>query len=54
MNHNLGLQECRYLPLPPSVKKEIQEQFAAGVSLERIIDSNKCTVEYNNTYQIIH
>ena len=25
MNHNLGLQECRYLPLPPSVKKEIQE-----------------------------
>ena len=40
MNHGLSLQEYRHLPLPQSVKREIQEQFAVGVSLERIIDSD--------------
>ena len=37
-NHDLGLQECKHLPLPPSIKADIQ-QFAEGVLLERIIDS---------------
>ena len=36
MNYGLSLQECRHLPLPQSVKREIQEQFAVGVSLERV------------------
>ena len=31
-NHDLGLEECRYLPLPQSVRKDIQQQFATGVS----------------------
>ena len=38
-NHESDLTQCKHLPLPLSVKKEIQQQFAAGVSLERIIDS---------------
>ena len=37
-NHLLGLEECKYLPLPQSVQKEIQEKFAQGVTLERIMD----------------
>ena len=38
-NHELGVSEYRNLPLPPSVKKEIHEQFAAGITIERIMDS---------------
>ena len=37
-NHDLSLQEYKHLPLPPSIKTDIQ-QFAEGVPLERIIDS---------------
>ena len=37
-NHSLGLKEFKYLPLPHSVRKEIQEKFAQGVTLERIMD----------------
>ena len=38
-NHDLVVSECRHLPLPNSVKEEIRQQFAAGISLERIMDS---------------
>ena len=38
-SHDLSLQECKHLPLPPSIKADIQQQFAEGVFLERIIDS---------------
>ena len=37
-NHSLGLEECKYLPLPQSIRKEIQEKFAQGVTLERIMN----------------
>ena len=37
-NHLPGLEECKYLPLPQFVRKEIQEKFAQGVTLERIMD----------------
>ena len=40
-NHESDLTECKHLPLPPSVKKEIQLQFAGGVSMEKIIDSKQ-------------
>ena len=38
-NHELGVSEYRNLHLPPSVKKDIHEQFAAGITIERIMDS---------------
>ena len=38
-NRDLGLEECKYLPLPQSVRKQIQQQFATGISMEQIIDS---------------
>jgi hypothetical protein len=38
-NHELGLEECKHLPLPQSIRKEIQQQFATGITIERIIDS---------------
>ena len=37
-NHSLGLHECKHLPLPVSIRRKIQEKFACGVSLERIMD----------------
>ena len=36
-NHAVGIQECKYLPLPLSVRREIQEKFSGGVTLERIM-----------------
>ena len=41
-NHELGIGECKYLPLPPSVKRDIQQQFAEGKPLERIMDGKGC------------
>lgn len=38
-NHDLVVNECRHLPLPDSVREQIRQQFAAGVSLKRIMDS---------------
>ena len=38
-NHEVTLTECRHLPLPNPVREDIHQQFAAGVSLERIMDS---------------
>ena len=38
-NHQLGVGECRNLPLPNSVKEDIQQQFAAGITIEQIMDS---------------
>ena len=40
-NHSLGVEECKHIPLPVSVRKEIQEKFAQGITLERIMDGNK-------------
>ena len=39
-NHELGIKECKHLPLPLSVKNYIQEQFSAGVSLEHVLDGS--------------
>lgn len=38
-NHDPGIAECKHLPLPQSIKADVQQQFAAGISLERIMDS---------------
>ena len=38
-NHQPDLRECRNLPLPTSVMEDIQQQFAAGITIEQIMDS---------------
>jgi len=38
-NHTVEHSEFKYLPIPNSVKEDICQQFAAGISLERIMDS---------------
>lgn len=38
-NHQPDVRECRNLPLPTSVKEDIQQQFAAGITIEQIMDS---------------
>ena len=37
-DHQLSINENKFLPLPPSVKKEVEEKFSRGVSVERIMD----------------
>ena len=46
-NHELKLEECKNLPLPNSVKDEIRQQHAAGISIERIMDS-----KFMKTYKL--
>ena len=38
-NHRPDVRECRNLPLPTSVKEDIQQQFAAGTTIAQIMDS---------------
>ena len=57
-NHELGVSEYRNLPLPPSVKDDIKEQFAAGITIERIMDSEYLLAiaiyTYNSYVQYVH
>ena len=41
-NHDLDISEAKYLPLPQSIKREVQEKFAKGISIERIMDGSYC------------
>jgi hypothetical protein len=54
-NHAVGIQECKYLPLPLSVRKDIQEKFAHGVTLERIMSGKYNAHAHLNTglYNVI-
>ena len=45
-NHELGVSEYRNLPLPNSIKEDIQQQFAAGITIERIMDSKHSPYKY--------
>lgn len=37
-SHTPSIEECKYIPLPPSLRKEVQEKFVKGVTIERIMD----------------
>ena len=37
-NHLPGIKEFKHLPIPASVRKEIQEKFSKWVTLKRIMD----------------
>ncbi len=39
-NHQIFLNECKHLPLPHSVKTEVQTMLANGVQLETVLDGN--------------
>lgn len=62
-NHHLNIQECKYLPLPPSVKDDIQQQFATGKPIEQIMDSKMafmfctkhslCTLQSLQTLELV-
>jgi len=43
-NHELGVSEYRNLHLPTSVKEDICEQFAAGITIKRIMDREYLTI----------
>ena len=52
-NHELTLIEWRHLPLSNCVREDIRQQFAAGVSLERIMESTFVHV-YNTVYVLYY
>lgn len=37
-NHELNVSELKYVPLPSSVRKEVEEKTALGIPIERITD----------------
>ena len=47
--HKPSLDECKYLPLPTSLRQEVQDKFASGVTLERIMDGNY-NIAVSNVY----
>ena len=36
--HKPSIEECRFLPLPPSLRQKVQEKCAAGMTIEKIMD----------------
>ena len=49
-NHTVGIQECKHLPLPLSVRRDIQERFSGGVTLERIMSGKYIKVHLKRFY----
>ena len=39
-NHQITLEECKHLPLPRSIKTEVQTMLANGVQVETVLDGN--------------
>ena len=37
-NHQPGLKEVKYVPLPEATKQEVRNKYADGVKLDKIID----------------
>jgi len=36
--HKPSIEECKYLPLPPSLCQKVLEKNAAGIAIEKIMD----------------
>lgn len=36
--HKVFVEECKHIPRSTSLRKEVQEKFAAGITIERIMD----------------
>ena len=37
-NHQPGLKEVKYVPLPEATRQEVRNKYADGVKLDKIID----------------
>ena len=35
--HKPSIEECKYLPLPPSLRQKVLEKCAAGIAIEKIM-----------------
>lgn len=53
-NHLLGIMECKYLPLPLPVKNYVQQQFAAGVTMDRIINGTCSDYGHSRAFEIVY
>ena len=39
--HKPSVEECRYLPLPPSLCQKVKEKCAAGITIEKIMNGER-------------
>ena len=58
--HDLNVKECKYLPLPTSVRKQVMDMLASGVQLEKVLEGefiivaniiNTCILYYHHILQ---
>ena len=47
--HQPSRAELRFLPLPQSLRKEVREKFAQGISIEKIMDGKLTSVADNSS-----
>ena len=48
-NHELGLQEVKYIPLPETTRQKVRRSYANGVKLDKIIDGKQYSVKLTFT-----
>lgn len=40
-SHELNLSECKYLPLPRSVRQDVQEMLSKNIRMEKVLDGER-------------
>jgi len=44
--HKPSIEECKFLPLPPSLRQNVLEKCAAGISIEKIMDGELTIIQW--------
>lgn len=52
--HQPSRAELRFLPLPQSLHKEVQEKFAQGITIEKIMDGKLTSVADNSSLAMLY
>ena len=47
-----SVEECKHIPLPTSLQKEVQEKFVAGITIERIMDGKWLYNDLHGSYML--
>ena len=57
--HKPSIDECKYLPLPTSLRQKVLEKHAAGITIEKIMDGETTVLRviiyaYNDHKLLLH
>lgn len=52
--HQPSHAELRFLPLPQSLRKEVKEKFAKGITIEKIMDGKLTSVAENSSLIMLY